>query len=128
MNDDTGDRTWLITGGCGFIGTPLIGKILDDQPMTLVRVLDNLSVGTREDLKRVVEESGSERVELIEGDVRDAVVCLRAAEKADIVVHLAANTGVGPSVEDPIADMEANVRGTLKKTSIRLWVSLHGVN
>ncbi|MCF8070624.1 MAG: hypothetical protein K9L30_18745, partial [Desulfobacterales bacterium] len=42
-------RRWLITGGCGFIGTSLIKQILKERPGDRVRVLDNLSVGLRED-------------------------------------------------------------------------------
>lgn len=103
-------RNWLITGGCGFIGTALIGRILEHKPQATIRVLDNLSMGTREDLESI---HGSESVELIVGDIRDAEVCLLATKGVDVIVHLAANTGVGPSVEDPMADMETNVRGTL---------------
>jgi UDP-glucose 4-epimerase len=126
MTDDKG-QAWLITGGCGFIGTALIRRILKDEPQATIRVLDNLSVGTRADLDRVVgkqrtesrgqkaedRRQGLEQVELVVGDVRDADVCLRAAKGVDVIVHLAANTGVGPSVEDPVGDMESNVRGTL---------------
>lgn len=114
------DKVWLITGGCGFIGTALIKRTLEDQPKTAIRVLDNLSVGTMKDLENITggkssEECGqfAERVELLVGDIRDAGNCLRAAKGMDVIVHLAANTGVGPSVEDPVADMESNVRGTL---------------
>ena len=46
-------NNWLITGGCGFIGTSLIKKILKENPHSYIRVLDNLSVGSREDLKEV---------------------------------------------------------------------------
>ena len=46
-------------------------------------------------------------------DIRDFNSCLRAAVGMDVVVHLAANTGVIPSVENPLADMETNVAGTL---------------
>ena len=45
-------RSWLITGGCGFIGTSLI-KTLIKEGGHAIRVVDNLSVGTREDLARV---------------------------------------------------------------------------
>ena len=46
---------WLITGGCGFIGTSLIQRLLSDSPNTNIRILDNLSVGTKEDLKEVCD-------------------------------------------------------------------------
>ena len=53
-------KRWLITGGCGFIGTALIRRILEDEPQAMIRVLDNLSVGTREDLERVAERQRTE--------------------------------------------------------------------
>jgi UDP-glucose 4-epimerase len=52
-------------------------------------------------------------VELVVGDILDAELALRAARGADVIVHLAANTGVAPSVEDPRADCTTNVLGTL---------------
>jgi len=112
-------NNWLITGGCGFIGTSLIKIILEQEPSTNIRILDNLSVGTKSDLEEVAsfEEisevvSGPQGIELLVGDIRDPEVCKIAAIGCDCIVHFAANTGVGPSVEDPRIDMEANVVGT----------------
>jgi UDP-glucose 4-epimerase len=118
---------WLITGGCGFIGRNVIRYLLKDDEQYSIRVLDNLSVGTRSDLERVApsyEELslGGEEIEefprggavqLVEGDVLDAEGARKAATGADVIVHLAANTGVAPSVEDPRHDCETNVIGTL---------------
>ena len=109
---------WLITGGCGFIGTALVRSLMDGGGHG-VRVVDNLEVGPREDLASVCEfEEGhggpiTSGVELVVGDIRDEGLALRAAEGADAIVHLAANTGVGPSVEDPRGDCMSNVVGTL---------------
>lgn len=106
---------WLITGGCGFIGTSLI-KNLVSEGGHFIRVLDNLSVGTRDDLSQVCsfseDETGTENVQLIVGDITDEKTCMDSAENMDVIVHLAANTGVGPSVEDPKSDMTSNVIGT----------------
>ena len=114
---------WLITGGCGFIGTALI-RSLKEEGGHAVRVVDNLSVGTREDLAAAgdfdevsSEELGpivsGEQVELVAGDIKDDDLALRAARGADVIVHFAANTGVMPSVEDPRGDCMSNVVGTL---------------
>lgn len=111
-------RNWLITGGCGFIGTRLIQDLLQDGDR--VRVLDNLSVGTRDDLSSVAEftethadeSSWTHPLGLVIGDIQDESTVASAAGGADVVVHLAAQSGVGPSVEDPRHDMMSNVVGT----------------
>ena len=114
---------WLVTGGCGFIGTALVGDILAEGGHG-VRVVDNLSVGSREDLGRAApftettapDPSGpkeGEAVELVVGDILDEDLALRAASGCDVIVHLAANTGVAPSVADPRKDCVTNVIGTL---------------
>jgi UDP-glucose 4-epimerase len=111
---------WLITGGCGFIGTSLIGQLVGEEGHA-IRVLDNLSVGTQEDLAKVCEfslrktseEFPDTGVELVVGDILDHSFALQVTRGADVIVHLAANTGVGPSLEDPRGDCFANVVGTL---------------
>lgn len=111
---------WLITGGCGFIGTGLIKRLIEDGGHS-IRVIDNLSVGTRDDLGRIckfsevdIEDIGGEaRVELIVGDILDEFLAVDVAQGVDVIVHLAANTGVGPSVENPRKDCITNVIGTL---------------
>jgi UDP-glucose 4-epimerase len=113
---------WLVTGGCGFIGVALVRSLVDEGEHA-VRIVDNLAVGTREDLAAVCEfveaspadvgPMNSAPVELVAGDILDEDLALRAAGGADVIVHLAANTGVAPSVEDPRSDCLTNVIGTL---------------
>lgn len=121
---------WLITGGCGFLGTSLIKQLVVEGGHK-IRVIDNLSVGTREDLAGVCDytelkpadllsaplapqygwgEQGG--VQLIVGDIMDAELALCVVRGADVIVHFAANTGVGPSVENPRMDCVTNVVGT----------------
>ena len=114
---------WLITGGCGFIGVALVRSLVEEGDHA-VRVVDNLAVGEREDLggvcrfvERPPEEPGDflapgEPVELVVGDILDESLALRVSGGADVIVHLAANTGVAPSVEDPRKDCMSNVLGT----------------
>ncbi|MDB4020970.1 NAD-dependent epimerase/dehydratase family protein [Litorivicinus sp.] len=110
---------WLITGGCGFIGTALIKYLMLSANPPRIRIVDNLSVGTRSDLARVTEFSESrsndcswdKAVTLVVADIKDAQVSNELALGADIIFHLAANTGVGPSVEEPRFDMLTNVIG-----------------
>jgi len=114
---------WLITGGCGFIGTRLIQR-LSGKPEHSLRVLDNLTVGSREDLSRACsfveirrddlpQPFDPARVQLVCGDILDEELTGAAGKGADVIVHLAANTGVEPSVQNPRKDCLANVIGTL---------------
>ena len=112
---------WLVTGGCGFIGRNLARLLLQNAD-TFLRVVDDLSVGTVEELAAVhpvtelaLPSAGEPRgrVELAIGDVRDAEFANLAVAGMDVVVHLAANTGVAPSVADPYYDCTTNVLGTL---------------
>jgi UDP-glucose 4-epimerase len=116
-----GKKKWLITGGCGFIGTSLIKQLVAEGRHS-IRVVDNLSVGNREDLASVCDFSEilrsqigtqTKSVELLVGDILDDKLALGAAQGIDVIVHFAANTGVGPSVEDPRSDCVTNVIGTL---------------
>lgn len=121
---------WLVTGGCGFIGSGLIARLAakhedsGSQPGFL-RVVDDLSVGEKKALAEHlnVEEIPAEQFradqhpqpgscQLIVGNILDAELALRACAGVDCVVHLAANTGVGPSVTDPRSDCLNNVIGT----------------
>ena len=110
---------WIITGGCGFIGISLIKTLIKEKGHN-IRVLDNLTTGTRKDLSEACvysEVSISniakfKGIELIVGDILDEDLAVKVVKDADVIIHLAANTGVGPSVENPRADCMANVIGT----------------
>ena len=97
-------KSYLVTGGCGFIGVNLVSKLV--KRAARVRVLDNLSLGRRED----IEPFG---VELIVGDIRDPAAVARAAQGMDIVMHLAAHTRVVESLANPELNFEVNALGTL---------------
>ncbi len=110
---------YLITGGCGFIGVNLIRRLMDEDEAHRIRVIDNFTVGTRDDLGSVCDfvetnsyVANSDKVELWVGDVRDPELALKVAQCMECIVHLAANTGVIPSIEDPRGDCEVNVIGT----------------
>lgn len=114
---------WFITGGCGFIGRALANELLGRNNCERIRVFDNLSSGTREDLADVgafIEKSGKSRLTswddplaLVVGDILDAEAIENAIVGADIIIHLAANTGVPQSVENPMQDCKTNVLGTV---------------
>jgi UDP-glucose 4-epimerase len=114
------DNTLLITGGCGFIGTSLIEHLVLEDSSRSIRVLDNFSHGTPQDLAEITDFKTAtakhchqyKGIVLVEGDIRDMATVLRCTKGVTGIVHLAANTGVGPSVKEPRLDMECNVIGT----------------
>ncbi|MGA3311095.1 MAG: NAD-dependent epimerase/dehydratase family protein [Xanthobacteraceae bacterium] len=127
---------FLVTGGCGFIGQSLVAHLLSNNAHC-VRVVDNLSAGRWENLERLAEierVSGPDiplpqrRIQLVLGDIRDAELAVAACRDVDAIVHLAANTGVAPSVADPRTDCTTNVVGTFnylegaRKTGVRRFV------
>jgi dTDP-L-rhamnose 4-epimerase len=102
------ERTVLITGGAGFIGSHLSDELL--APGYGVRVLDNLTRQVHPDGRRPSYLEAD--VELVEGDVRDAEAVARALEGVDAVVHLAARVGVGQSMYEIAGYTDVNSVGT----------------
>lgn len=96
----------LITGGAGFIGSHILAQLQGRRDMDVV-VFDNLSSGSKEHVPAGME--------LVEGDVCDeaAVDALFADHHFDAVVHLAAQTMVPTSVEQPVLDCRINLEGVL---------------
>lgn len=100
----------LVTGGAGFIGSNLVGKLLEDKRVTLVRVLDNLATGSTRNIEGFRTH---ERFQFIEGDIRNYETCLQACEGIDRISHQAALGSVPRSINDPITTNEVNITGTL---------------
>lgn len=96
----------LITGGCGFIGSNLL-RVLGRDGDRPLRVLDDLRAGRRENVP-----DGA--AEVVVGDVGDPDVLGDALEGVDAVVHLASQTGVAPSVENPEGDFVGNTTATFR--------------
>ena len=99
-------RTFLVTGGAGFIGSHIAEALA--RRGDRVRVLDNLSTGFLSNL-----EGFRDRIEFIEGDVTDAKVVARAVEGVDCVFHEAALASVPLSVERPLDSHAACATGTV---------------
>ncbi|MBW1697316.1 MAG: NAD-dependent epimerase/dehydratase family protein [Deltaproteobacteria bacterium] len=114
---------YLVTGGCGFIGVNLIRRLQQVDQACGIRVVDNLTVGMREDLTAVAEftEIGEKNlnegpfngVQLMVADIQDQRLAAKGCKGIDVIVHLAANTGVIPSIKEPRYDCMVNVIGTL---------------
>ena len=95
----------LVTGGCGFIGSHLVEKLVDLGAD--VTILDDLSTGNKENISTV-----SDKVRLLHGTVTNFETCLRATQGKKIIFHLAAFVSVPASIEDPKICHDINVTGT----------------
>jgi len=95
----------LVTGGAGFIGSTLIRKLLEKNYS--VTVLDNLSIGLRDNLPK------NNELRLVTGDVRDPELILRVARGHSYVMHLAAQAFIPLSYELPLQVAQANALGSI---------------
>jgi UDP-glucose 4-epimerase len=98
----------LVTGGAGFIGSNLSDALLARGDEVIV--VDDLSTGKRENLDGALAAGAK----LVEADIRDraALEQLAAAEKPEVIFHLAAQIDVRKSIADPAFDASINVGGT----------------
>jgi nucleoside-diphosphate-sugar epimerase len=99
----------VVTGGAGFVGSHLTEALL--KRGCEVMILDNLSNGFIENISHLLDCGN--KVNFIQGDVRDAEVCMKAVEGAEVVFHEAAQINPVVAVEKPSYDFEINARGTL---------------
>lgn len=106
---DLSSYSFLITGGAGFIGSNIVEYLLK-YGAGKVRVLDNFSTGSKDNLK---DFENNPAFELIEGDIRDISTCRLALERIDYVTHQAALGSVPRSINDPVTTNEVNVSGFL---------------
>ena len=93
----------VVTGGCGFIGTHLVDRLVRDGHQVIV--LDDLSTGSLERLNPSAES--------LYCSVTDADALVAASEGADVVFHTAAWARIERSVADPVGTHAVNVTGTL---------------
>jgi len=94
----------LVTGGAGFIGSNMVRFLLDKGET--VRVLDNFETGKHENLTEVAD-----KIEVIEGDIRDESVVRESVKGVQVVYHLAALGSVPRSIDDPQTSHDVNVGG-----------------
>ncbi len=99
-------RTFLLTGGAGFIGTALTRQLAQSNR---VRILDTL----RRNALAAAGLDEHPNVELVEGDVRDLELVRRVTEGADFVVHMASIAGVDTVLKNPVLTMEVSLEGTM---------------
>ena len=96
---------YLVTGGCGFIGSNLVDRLIDDGHEVII--FDNVSSGR--------EENINPKARFIEVDISEDYFdeCIDWFDGVDTVFHTAARARVQPSIIDPISFNKTNVDGTL---------------
>lgn len=101
------NKTILVTGGAGFIGSHLIDKLLINHNPKKVIAFDNFCASKH---SNILHLANNNKFELVVGDVRDFDVLEQVVEKSDIIFHLAASKLV-MSLKRPRIDLETNIIG-----------------
>jgi dTDP-glucose 4,6-dehydratase len=118
----------LITGGAGFIGSHVVRLFVNKYPNYNIFNLDTLTyAGNLENIKDVED---SPNYTFLKADINDEDVMLQLFEKHqfDGVIHLAAESHVDRSIEDPLAFLRTNIFGTanLLNAARKTWKSFEG--
>lgn len=102
------NKTVLVTGGCGLIGSTMIDQLIGDEQVGKVIILDNLYRGT---LHNIEQAQASGRVELVKKDIRHAQDIRAHFDGVDLVVHLAA-IRITACAAEPRECLEVMINGT----------------
>jgi len=97
---------YLVTGGSGFIGSNIAHELVKRGED--VRVIDNFSTGNKVNIAEI-----ENRIELIDGDIRDFWTVQEAVAGVDYVLHQAALPSVPRSISNPLTSNSVNIDGTL---------------
>lgn len=100
----------LLTGGAGFVGSNLLRALLNDDRVSLVRVMDNFETGYRQNLEEVRNHP---KFELFEASITDVEKCKEAMKGITLVSHQAALGSVPRSINNPLATNETNIVGSI---------------
>jgi UDP-N-acetylglucosamine/UDP-N-acetyl-alpha-D-glucosaminouronate 4-epimerase len=101
---------YLVTGGAGFIGSHIVRTLLEQGES--VRVLDNFSTGKRENLEDLTRQFNGQRLEILEGDLRDGSRVVEAVRGMEVIFHEAAFVSVPQSMDEPQTCFDVNITGT----------------
>lgn len=110
----TEQKTWLVTGNAGFIGSNLAEFLLKHNQKVIG--LDNFSTGYQHNIDDVLSSVGADAAKnftFIHGDIADFEICQKACKGVDIVLHQAALGSVPRSIADPLTSNRSNITGFL---------------
>lgn len=100
----------LLTGGAGFIGSNLAEKLVNDDRVSAVVVMDNLETGNHRNIAHLISHP---KFSFLQADIRDENACMEAMQTIDLVSHQAALGSVPRSIADPLTTNDVNITGTL---------------
>ena len=95
----------LVTGGAGFIGSHLVEALVARGDT--VTVIDNISTGNLENLASI-----KEKIEFVNGDIRDSALIESLTEKTELIFHMAAALGVNTILESTLESISTNIVGS----------------
>jgi UDP-N-acetylglucosamine 4-epimerase len=98
----------LLTGAAGFIGSNILRSLVKDEKIEKIIAFDNLSTGYLKNINDLLEDN---KIEFVEGDIRDAKKCSEIMEGVNIVCHQAALGSVPRSINDPSTSHDVNSTG-----------------
>jgi UDP-glucose 4-epimerase len=101
---------YIITGGAGFIGSHLCDYLLELKSTQKIIIIDNLKDGSKKNLKLSLK---NKKVKLYKKDIKNKEKIFNLFKNIDVVFHLAAQSDIVPSIENPIEYYQSNVNGTL---------------
>lgn len=125
MSEKISEKTLLVTGGAGFIGTNFLRYVLSVRPSWRIVNLDALTyAGNPANLEDLPEEQRQRHI-LVHGDLRDGALLERLfnEETFDGIIHFAAESHVDRSILGPDAFIETNIVGTFRllEASLGYW-------
>ena len=112
---------YIIFGGCGFIGSSLAHKLLESPETTLVTIYDNLSTGSINLVKDIINDK---RVDVIIESIEDFGMLVPAMAGHDVVYHFASNADISKAVTKPTVDFD---NGTYLTQLILEAMRLNGI-
>ena len=100
----------LVTGGCGFIGSHLVDRLIKEN--YFVTIVDNCSTGRLKNIEHITDQS---KLNVIVKDLNDPSLKLEdIVSDVEVVYHIAALADIVPSIQNPVSYYMANVQATLK--------------